>query len=352
MKSIGFISAIFLVGGMSNAFAASFCVSDSAGLQAAFDEASSNGEDDDIRLETGVYTPTGNSFVFSSADLHAVSIGGGYQSPDGLPACSVSLGGAQRTVLDGVGTKRLLDVNVSGASAAPVLVHDLTFYNAVSISSTAPITMGGSADWIGSLTLENISARGNHTDFLVAQVGASGGIFVRNSEFVANISDAASGVILGLNSGLAGSGTSILFNNNSVSGNAVPATSTRAGVAFSSSGPGDVRIANSIFWNNGGSDIQLATAGPVFLDHDDIGVRTVFGGVVVNETVPYHVDPGFVAVDDLRLAPASPLRDVGQTTAEGGTGSIDVRGNPRVAFGIIDIGAHEFPDEIFKDGFD
>ncbi len=337
---------------LTSVSAATFCVHNGAELEAALATASTNNLDDNIKLAPGTYTPSYERFIFASNDLHGLAISGGYATAPGAPPCSTFLGGAQWSVLDGAGSKRVLQIYNAGASAAPVFVHDLTLANGTSIDTNPPILILGTSEWAGDVTIENVSVRGNHTSLVIAQIGTNGHIIVRGSEFVGNTSTEGSGVVLALLSNRPLSGASIMFNNNTVAGNSVPASSARAGVLFNGSGPGDVRIANSIVWNNGGADISLTTSGTIYLDHNDIGSRSVGGGVIVNETGSYNVDPHFVSAGDRHLHSASPLRDAGVASPIGGVGSADVEGYARVVFGGVDVGAYEIQDRIFKDGFE
>ncbi len=352
MKTLCFIVAMIACSLGSVSATTLFCVHDSTELAAALATAATDNEDDDIRLAPGTYTPIGDGFVFNSSDLHGLAISGGYTSAPGAPPCSTSLGGAQWSVLDGAGSKRLLYIVLSGVSAAPVFVRDLTFANGTSTGTTAPVVMTGSNEWTGDTTIDNVSVRGNHTSFAIAQIGGNGRAIVRNSEFVSNTSTEGSGIVLSLLSNWPLNDTSIVFNNNTVAGNIVPPTSIRAGVSFGGNGPGAVFIANNIVWNNGGTDINLHTAGPVFLDHNDVGSRVVVGEMAVTEINPYNVDPHFVSIDDMHLTSTSPLRDAGVASPVGGVGATDVEGNARVVFGGVDVGAYEIQDRIFNDGFE
>ncbi|MEO7325095.1 MAG: hypothetical protein ABIW82_09740 [Dokdonella sp.] len=352
MKSIVFTAIVLISAASVPAIGAQFCVHTSAELTAALATASTNGEDDNIKLAPGIYTPGSGGFQFHSSDLHGLSMGGGFDTPLGGVPCSLPLGGAQWSVLDGAGSNRLLEVVVFGTSAAPVFLHDLTLRNGSSVAGDSPVLVTGSTEWNGNVVVDNISVRDNHTTFVVAALAANGTILVRSSEYVGNTSTAINGIVLSLISNRPGNGVSVIFNNNTVAGNSVPATSQRGGAAFSGTTPGEMHVANNILWNNGGVDISLITSAIVYLDHDDIGSRSLGGSVVVNETNSYQVDPQFVSPADARLASASPLRDAGIASPIGGAGSADVGGDPRVVFGGIDLGAREIQDSIFKDGFE
>lgn len=352
VKALCFIAAMIACPLGSVSATTLFCVHDGAELAAALATAATDNDDDDIRLTPGTYTPIGDGFVFNSSDPHGLAITGGYTTAPGAPPCSTLLGGAQWSVLDGAGNTRVLYILLSGTSTAPVFVRDLTLANGTSTGTTAPIVISGTNEWTGNTTIDNVSVRGNHTSFAIALLGGNGRAVVRNSEFVGNTSTSASGVVLGLVSNWAVNDTSIVFNNNTIAGNSVPATSTRAGVSFGGNSPGAVLIANNIVWNNGGTDVTLHTTGPVFLDHNDIGSRVVVGEMAVTEINPYDVDPHFVAIDDMHLTSSSPLRDAGVASPVGGVGATDVEGNTRVVFGGVDVGAHEIQDRIFEDGFE
>jgi hypothetical protein len=351
MKSLALVIPLLLFPFMS-ARAATFCVHDGVELQAALTASSTNNQDDSIRLAPGAYEPVADAFIFSSAEPHGLAILGGYDTPPNSSPCGVALQGAGWSGLIGGGTKRLLDISMSSTSAAPVTLRHLALTGGFSSTAKAPISVSGVPGWSGDVIVENISVHNNHVDLIVAQFITNGRIFVLSSEFFGNASDGPLGTIVRLVTHRTGSGPNILFNNNSVAGNSVPASSNRAGLSFSTDGPGEIRIANNILWNNGGADISMSSAGPVLLDNNDIGVRAVGSGVVVIENAAFNVDPQFAAIDDLRLLPNSPLRDAGLTAPVGGVGSTDVLGETRTVFSAIDVGAHEVQDLIFRHGFE
>ncbi|MEO5626974.1 MAG: hypothetical protein ABIQ70_13280 [Dokdonella sp.] len=334
------------------AFGATFCVHSSAELTSALATASTNGEDDNIKLAPGIFTSDSGGFQFHSSDLHGLAILGGFDTPMGAPPCSVALGGAQWSVLDGAGTNRVLEIIVSGVSAAPVFLHDLTLRNGSSVAGASPVFVSGTTEWNGNVVIENVSVRDNHSTFVVAAFGPNGVLIVRSSEFVGNTSTSPNGIVVGVVSNRSGSGLSVVFNNNTVAGNSVSASAHQTGFGLSGTTAGDVRIANSILWNNGGTDIRLSVSAAVYLDHDDIGSRNVGSSVIVNETSPYQIDPQFLSANDVHLMSTSPLRDAGMASPIGGSGNTDLGGGARVAFGGIDLGAYEIQDSIFKDGFE
>lgn len=353
MKSIAFISANFLIAAAAApAFGAQFCVHNSTELITALSTASTNGEDDNIKLAPGIYSPPGSlGFLFYSSDLHGLTMGGGFATSVGGVPCSLPLGGAQWSVIDGAGINRLLDIALTGASAAPIYLHDLTLRNGSAIGSNPFMRLSRSVASNGSILIENVSVRDVHAESTVASILTSGIILVRSSEFVGNAVDTPNGTVLDLISERPGSGGSIFFNNNTVAGNSVPASSPQAGVVFEGSTSGDVHVANNILWNNGGVDMRLGVSGTAYLDHNDIGSRST-GSAMVNESTPFHVDPQFLSANDVHLMSASPLRDAGAASPIGGSGNHDLGGGARVVFGGLDLGAYEIQDRIFTDGFE
>jgi hypothetical protein len=331
---------------------ATFCVQDSAGFEAALATAATNGQDDFIKLAPGIYTPTGTSFAFSSSDLHGLSIAGGFGTGPGLPLCGAPLEGSQWTILDGAGVKSLLNVAVGGASAAPVYVRGLTIQHGVKTAGSDPLLISGYAEWTGDVILENVLVRANQSNLFVASLGSNGHIIVRGSAFVGNTSANFAGGAISLISNRQGTGIGVIFNSNTVAGNVVQQGSSRAGLAISGTGQGDVRIANNIFWNNGGGDLNVSVQATVYLDHDDIGSRSIGPSVTVVETSSFNTDPQFELPQGFRLKSTSPLRDSGAPSPIGGTLATDIEGMQRAVFGGVDIGAYEIQDRIFANDFE
>ncbi|MEO5622722.1 MAG: hypothetical protein ABIO74_12695 [Dokdonella sp.] len=330
------------------AAAATFCVSDSAGLQNALQTAQTNGEDDFIQLAPGTYVPSADRFQYASSENQSLTISGGFATASGMPPCSLQLQGAQWTRLDGAGSKIPLSVSMTGTSGS-VQVDDLTVQNGAAVGFVPPLNISGSGGWTGDITLDRVVVRNNQTTFAIASLGTDGGIVrVRNSAFFDNASSDATGIVLALLSNHAPPGMAILFDSNTVARNSVPATSTRAGVNVS--GMAGVAMTNNIVWDNGGTDVRLSQGGSAELDHNDIGSVGTNGPVTT--TNPFNVDPQFAGPLDAQLAPTSPLRDVGLNPLSEDLGIWDVIGAARIVFGTIDVGAYEVQDAIFADGFD
>lgn len=123
-------------------------------------------------------------------------------------------------------------------------------------------------------------------------------------------------------------GGSVLLGHMTSSGHATDE------VALSNTGPGTVRLENSIVWGDGVADLILN--GTV-----DIAAENLFG------IDPQFVNPG---ANDFELASTSPAVDAGDATLVS-VGALDARHRPRVAGLEADLGALE-RGSVFGDGFD
>lgn len=332
--------------------AAVFCVADSASFADALVQAQGNGEDDELRIRTGTYAPPGAIGAFYFAEIgHALSIAGGFQTPDGGAPCSEHSEDAALTVIDGGGTRYLLRIDSAPGSGA-IAVRNLTFRSGHAVGISAALELLGAG--ANTVTLENAIVQANVGTFFqdmyyvpaVWVAGDQGGIIVRNVLFLQN--DAPAGVWPILITHQQAAGTGVVFNNVTVSGNG--AISGFPGVEFDVEG--SLSIANSIFWGNAASDLGIVqNNGTIALDHNDTGVRT--GTPPDVETGTLSVEPEFASGTNFCLSANSPLRDAGNSAAAGGVGIVDVNGAPRIAFATVDIGACEVPDDtLFHDGFD
>jgi hypothetical protein len=123
----------------------------------------------------------------------------------------------------------------------------------------------------------------------------------------------------------------------------------------------DMQIYNSIFWNNEspkGAEIAVATKAPAILSiqHSDLEGgetsiyvepgHTLHWGQGMIDADPLFIDPN---IDDLHIRYDSPCRDAG---IHGGSfiPPVDFDGNPRIAYGFIDMGADEFYAHLYQTG--
>ena len=106
--------SLFLVGA---AQAATFCVSDAAGLHNALSQAASDGEDDIIQIMQGTYV---GNFIYASTEAFGVTIEGGY-----TVGCASREVDPANTVLDGNATGNVL-VSSCPDHAAEFVVDGVT----------------------------------------------------------------------------------------------------------------------------------------------------------------------------------------------------------------------------------
>jgi len=122
---------------------------------------------------------------------------------------------------------------------------------------------------------------------------------------------------------------------------------------YSDSKGGSTYLSNSVVWGNATDfdtkDISLSGSG-IYLDHVHYGGIT--GSAPASNTNPGSGDPGFVAPGDPHLGNGSVLIDTGNPNPNGNISSWDVEGRTRVEGVAVDVGAYEWHDRVFADGFD
>jgi uncharacterized protein DUF5123 len=346
--------------------AATFCVGSADALTAAFAAAEGNGEDNDIRIRTGVYEAPDAGFRIDLLEgHHSLSVAGGFTDE----ACTERTHAASATVLDGRNAVRPLTVETSHSSgiADPdhsIAVGGLTFQHGsdalvggLKISDSGPI-YGGIIVVEGNAFLDNATTIGvfeGGPALLAATDGpdfAGGtGLFVRNNLFARNAGPTAPAAFVYSNNRIA-------VSNNTFVGN----VSTDAGlderVTFASFTFSGIDFSNNIFRDNNpdGTDATFDLHATDVTDLvDNVFVATT--GTPRSEVGTIDVDPRFVdpANGNFRLAADSPLIDGGTDTPAGGIAEFDLDGGARIRGAHIDIGAYEFGaavEQIFADGFD
>ena len=331
------------------AAAATFCATDSAGLQSALTTAAGNGEDDTIHVAAGTFVPpTVQGFSYAGSDPHALIVDGGYVAFLGNP-CGLHFEGAYFTIIDGNADGQLFNFLGPG----DLSLARLTFRNGVNATNNSPIGIGTGA-YTGAVTLDRIVVSGNVTAVPAIFVGTAGPVTVRNSVFVDNeitpgYANPPAVQFESYNSN--GSSGGLVFNGNTVSSNIslIAGGNARAVLAVMD---GPLNLANNIFWGNTNIDVVVDAEGVVSsnVGWNDFGVAQFFG--LSDDGGNYHnIDPRFVGGGDYRLTPASPLQNGGGNLAIGGVGSYDAAGKTRIV-GQIDLGAYEVQDGIFKNGFE
>ncbi|MDH5408601.1 MAG: JDVT-CTERM domain-containing protein [Gammaproteobacteria bacterium] len=231
----------------SQAWSATFNVSDVAGFQSALTTAQSNSENDTIIVADGIYDVSGGTLTFFSDDFEDYSI-----------TIEGSITGA--TIIDGGNAVRGLDVETVALNASVILRN---------------------------LIIRNSSA-GNGGGLHIATFGAD--IIIENCKFDSNIAS------------FNGGGLYVFTNDGNISINRITARSNESGfngggIYIMSNGDiGDISITNSQFSNNtlnpgnsgGGlwlSSSNLATVvsviGNSFTGNQAIAMNAIAGGVYV-----------------------------------------------------------------------
>jgi len=335
--------------------AAVFCVQNSAELESAFKAVIDSTEDVSVFLKVGTYTasiPDG-FYAFTRVGVSLTVEGGftefGFSGQD----CVSQVRGTfdpQRTILDGLGTKMVLALNPLFDGIGNISVRYLTLQNGVPLEDYSPVSLGSRDNgWAGTLTVENVIVRNMNNAFYepVMMLSDVGKVIVRNSVIVDNSNDGP-GVFL-IQTDYAGTGPGVVFNNNTVVNNHDGRANTPGGLFLA--GSADAQIGNNIFWSNTLAGLTLGGNGQYALTHNDIGTLS---GTPASNVASFAVAPNFVSSSegDYRLEHASPLIDVGTNTVPGGHGSHDAQGYARVIGATVDVGAMEWRDGIFADGFD
>lgn len=328
---------------IGSAHAATFCVTagDIAGLQSALATADSNGDDDVIELQAGVYSMPSNFLLDYEAitEHHDLTIAGGYISSFGGPCTVPAVPDARLTVLDG-GSLRLRLAPGVGSLA----LGSLTIQNMVSADANhPPVEIVAAANSTGNITIQNSKFIGNTATSspAVYVLAASGYVLVQNSVFAENGTFVAqSPVFLGSQQNTSSIGVEIV--NSTFAKNLSSVEGARIFTPMSLA-----VAANDIFWGSVGGDIFLDNPSSTYLLNDDFGNLTEVANAQADSLL--SVDP--LLNPDFSIQDPSPVRDKGSAGGLFSPGAFDVIGNSRVWGRQPDIGAYEFQD-LFFNGFE
>lgn len=331
------------------AHAATFCVATAADLQTALVTSSNNSESNTIKVQTGTYLAPMNGFRYSRVSgANAFDMQGGWNA-----GCTTQTPDASLSVLDGQMMTNVMDATDLSDPGGNMTIRYFTFLHGASQSGAA---LGAFAP--GEVHVENCRFRLNNSDAATSNVGIMhistkrGPIYFLDN-MVANNSAATSNSLVGFDLG-AGADANVAFyiNGNTIADNTYDLAQSQEGVIFVRP-DAIVSLANNIIWGNGGfAFLQNITLHLLLLNNDiqnlNVTPETGSGGNLA-------VDPQFVSTTNHHLQLITPLYNAGAATPVGGNSAFDLDGNPRVAFGVVDIGAYELQSEgdtIFNDGFD
>ena len=352
---------------ISPAAAETFCVSTAVELQSALWQSQNNGQQDEIRIERGFYSTEENGslglgFNYSTTENRDLTIIGGYS--EGCTGFR-GIGDAFTTVLDGGGVHQVLAI-FAGDSNAIVRVRNLTIQSGYPYSDEFPVgglhIKGFGDDALAErVNIKQVAFIGNE-----AAAGASalaiesqGQVDVSNSLFLDNIVNALYTAAV---SRSPSSSEATYFINNTVINNTALDGSGASGIWLNNaSGSGNV-AANNVFWNNSGL-FDLVMSGPGgsisnnHLLHNIVQNALGFGGTNIgNSTADPLLDTDFSLQED------SPARDAGFTPPTNPLNPpveldwdldlFDITFGPRLLGPTVDMGAFEYRDQLFADGFE
>lgn len=334
MKHVMVILLAVLVASGEPVDAAQFCVANGAALQAALNTATDNGEDDDIRLRSGVYTRVspGNAFTYSSGESFDLSVSGGWNSVCNNFSSDVS------SILDGEDARRVMELVTAGNGS--LSVSRLQFRSGLANGSGGGLNIGGFAANDVDILIRNCVFVSNVASTFGGGLSASssGTLRLNNTLFLAN----EAGVTYGAAALTANDGIAYVINN-TVIGN----SGGDGGLRYAGSSP--LELANNVLWGNSGADLTVQVAAHNRY-HNNIGtLNTPAPGVVTGEVVTApEFESGLLNFDP---RPGGALFNGGDPAPPGGLALIDLKGRPRVASGVVDIGAYE-TEALFYDDFD
>ena len=323
--------------------AASFCVSNSAELQAAIEAAASNADSSDtIRLRPGVYPSPPNGFgreVFAAGDN--ISISGGWLPLIG--PCDLPGYDATASVIDGLEQRAGLVFHRTGAGSGETNVSWLTIRGGRQMLSSLFYGNGGGIAIFGSgpATIENMIFENNRATVRGGALYIGGTQrTVRNNLFVDNWAANGSAVFA------PGAGGTVLFSNNTLTRNVLVAPTGLAFVVDFDTSPTSFAW-NNILYNNPIS-VYCDISGDQQMLNNNI-IEHPCGSYAAGSSNNVNVNPGFVhSTNDLRLRRDSPAIDAGLNS---GVSARDLDGRPRQIGTAVDLGAYE-ADFLFDNGFE
>jgi hypothetical protein len=332
--------------------AAIFCVSTSAQLTSALDTAENNGQNDEIRVQSGLYSATSGStaFVYSSGESFSLDIKGGY-----MASCSGQIPRANETILTGSAVRKVMAIGSDITAVSLLRISNLTIRHGFSNTNGAGLSISSAAENALGITVERVIFENNISNATggALRVFSDGGLVqVRGNLFFRNQSaaNAAAGIMtINYSDNVT---DRLIFRDNTVVNNtctpAAPISCTIGGVFHG--GNGHAKYINNIFASNDGTDLSLQGGSNVELSHNNI--LNLAGAALSNTNAFTLVDPLFVdpAQDNYRLQIDSPLRNAGPSTL--GFAAIDLDGETRLHESALDVGAYENHDIILSNGFE
>lgn len=350
-RAAGFLLSLFIFAAPGHA--ATRCVGTPAQLVAALAEANAANAESTyyIKLRTGDYVNDIPLQPFSLAPNRAnqlVEVSGGWSHP----SCGFQSHGPVRTTLKGTPSRGALAFGLDNGGFTGNRFH---LYD-VDLTLTAPYaTPTSGACLVGSINPGNQAVLARVATYRCdVPQGWGASIYLQNAGQLTVRNLVVRSAVASDNGGIRlqthGDGVSRLAQ---ISVTDTQSLGSRSGITLENFNNAATWLSNSVIWGNdpdiGAADLYLAGSG-ITLTRVHYGKLS---GVPAANIEPSTGNPGFVAADDSHLLPHSVLIDRG-VTPEGGSGTIDLDGNPRLQGPAVDIGAYEMPasDAIFWNGFD
>ncbi len=360
--------------------AAEFCVDNAVDLQAALTAAASNGQNDTVRLTSGLYIAPAGGFVYSSGEgLDLSLIGGHVQNTPGV--CTADSNSALDTVLDGSSASGVLTLD-GGFAAVFFSVSNLSFIDgAGGFSGAGGLSVYTGENFSASVRVQRCAFIGNSTvNGLASALYISGGrrIVVQDSLFTANEATQSPAIALQQAHETAGSLTppGVQFINNSVVANVASNGSSliAAGLKIETDDASAALVANNLFWDNVLNGTPFSTDLELLGSGTERHVRNNSYTAVLGQPAQFMDNvlgtaPQFVAAQPLNdftldwsavqinrgWMPTWNEIPLGAPFLQSwALGTHDVLGRARVQDGRVEIGAFESPAEpwIFRNGFE
>lgn len=332
------ITATLLASASFATHAATYCIHNAPGLQFALNQAMTNGENDVIKIVAGTL-PVDDlaNLSFSSGQDNDLYLFGGYDD-----TCTTLVAPGAKSTFIGTGNKPLTYLAMYGASLGKIVIQRVVWQNGSADATRAAVEINTS----GSLLIQQaafLDLHGGTNRPHAIEIRAQGSFDVFDSIFARNISGETSGteVIYFYSSG---TGTAHISNNTLTDNHGVNGVTS----ALRIDGVHTWSVANNILYANG-TIYSLKLPANTQLRFNDIDY---YAGTPALSTGNVTADPQFAASHDYHLAGNSPLINAGFNAVPEGLGIDDYDDNPRVVSIAVDIGAYEWQDVIFANGFE
>ncbi len=346
-RVVALCAVLALMTSEHEADAATFCImsGDVAGLESAINTAQTDGEDDDIQLQSGTYALAGADLVYSpDTEQHDLTIEGGYAEFFGN-SCGLapSSPDADATILTGGQVKFAMPHGDGSINLRGITLENMV----VPMQNEVSISVGGFGDSTGAVVVDNVKFLDNvsSTPAVIFLSPGAGSMSIRNSLFARNVAAMGFSYVeldgFDPNADLCIEVVNSTFVTN-------PSTGVRLTTPTCLS-----ILANDIFWGHSGNFYADSPA-LAYLMEDDFFNPTDAANTHATDLI--SLDPLFNA--DFSLADYSLLRNRGSDGGFGYTpGDFDVVGNPRIydagqPGSHADIGAYEIQDVIFASALD